>query len=119
MRHFQKQEQIFHWHQDTFEIPSGAVHLASSDLCTHQAFRYGDKVYGFQFHLEVDEPMIERWLQVPYHQKILESMEGRPAQIKQETVAHIDRLKQLSELTFSEFIKLFGVQKKYFRLPSR
>ena len=43
----------FHWHGDIFEQPRGAVALASSDKTPCQAFRYGDKTYGFQFHFEV------------------------------------------------------------------
>lgn len=43
----------FHWHGDIFELPRGAVSLASSDKTPCQAFRYGDKTYGFQFHFEV------------------------------------------------------------------
>jgi GMP synthase (glutamine-hydrolysing) len=45
----------FHWHGDIFELPPGAVSLASSDKTPCQAFRHGDKVYGFQFHIEVTE----------------------------------------------------------------
>ncbi len=45
----------FHWHGDIFELPPGAVSLASSDKTPCQAFRNGDKVYGFQFHFEVTE----------------------------------------------------------------
>ena len=44
--------QMFHWHGDTFALPPGATHLARSEDCSNQAFCYGDKVYGFQFHLE-------------------------------------------------------------------
>jgi GMP synthase-like glutamine amidotransferase len=43
----------FHWHGDIFELPRSAVSLASSDKTPFQAFRYGDKAYGFQFHFEV------------------------------------------------------------------
>ena len=43
----------FHWHGDIFELPPGAVSLASSDKTPCQAFRHGDKTYGFQFHFEV------------------------------------------------------------------
>ena len=44
--------EVFHWHGDTFEIPKGAVRLASSEACTNQGFIYHDRVVGFQFHLE-------------------------------------------------------------------
>jgi len=43
----------FHWHGDIFDLPPGAVLLASSEKTPCQAFRYGDKAYAFQFHFEV------------------------------------------------------------------
>jgi GMP synthase (glutamine-hydrolysing) len=43
----------FHWHGDIFELPRGAISLASSDKTPCQAFRHGDKAYALQFHLEV------------------------------------------------------------------
>ena len=49
----------FHFHGDYFETPPGCVSLASSDLTRCQLFRYRDNVYGFQYHVEVDYPLIE------------------------------------------------------------
>jgi GMP synthase (glutamine-hydrolysing) len=52
---------VVHWHGDTFAIPDGAVRLASSDRYDNQAFRFGDRVYGLQFHLEVDDEVAAGW----------------------------------------------------------
>lgn len=48
----------FHWHGDVFDLPKGAVPLASSALTPLQAFRAGDNAYGLLFHLEVGEAQI-------------------------------------------------------------
>ena len=52
---------VVHWHQDTFTLPPGAVHLAASARYPHQAFRAGRRAYGFQFHVEVDVAVAEEW----------------------------------------------------------
>jgi GMP synthase (glutamine-hydrolysing) len=52
---------VVHWHQDTFELPAGAVRLAGSDLYPNQAFRMGARAYGLQFHVEVDRALAAGW----------------------------------------------------------
>ncbi|MFN3395705.1 MAG: type 1 glutamine amidotransferase [Thermodesulfovibrionales bacterium] len=52
---------VFQWHGDTFDIPKGAVRLASSELFENQAFRYSDSVYALQFHIEVTPDIIREW----------------------------------------------------------
>lgn len=42
----------FHWHGDTFDLPSGAAHLVRSEACRHQAFFHPPCALGLQFHLE-------------------------------------------------------------------
>jgi GMP synthase-like glutamine amidotransferase len=53
---------VFHWHGDTFDVPMGAMRLAGSEMYEAQAFRYGDKAYGLQFHIEVTSRMVAEWL---------------------------------------------------------
>ena len=48
-----------HWHGDIFDLPAGAVHLASSQMTAHQAFRYASNVYALLFHMEVTPPQLE------------------------------------------------------------
>ena len=107
---FGESEHIFQWHGDTFDIPEGAVHLASSPDCRNQAFRYGTNVYGLQFHLEVDERLIKRWLEVPIHLEELAQLEGRidPERIREETPQYIGRTKELAERSFGGFIEILG-----------
>ena len=45
---------VFHWHSDTFDLPAGAVRLASSRFCRNQAFRFGKGAWGLQCHLEIE-----------------------------------------------------------------
>lgn len=50
-----------HWHQDTFALPPGAAHLAATPRYPNQAFRVGVRVYGLQFHVEVDPALAVAW----------------------------------------------------------
>jgi GMP synthase (glutamine-hydrolysing) len=117
----QKAEKIFQWHGETFDIPKSTRHLAFSSICANQAFRYGAKVYGFQFHLEVDEPMIHRWLKVEDNRVEVSNLHGADhiEFIYRETPRHTPRLREMSDRVFGAFIDLFGMEKKYRRLPSR
>lgn len=119
LAHFQNKETVFQMHGDTFDIPSGALHLAKSDVCEGQAFRYGDKAYGLQFHLEVDRAMIERFLRVPENRREMEELNGKHVMDKMEedTKHHLHRSVELSQRTFSEFVKLFGLPDR--SLPNR
>ena len=53
---------VLHWHGDTFDLPEGARLLASTDICTHQAFDLGGFALGLQFHPEARGGLVERWL---------------------------------------------------------
>ena len=65
------------WHDDSFDIPTGAVPLLSSRACANQAFRVGRSVWAFQCHLEADRATIRAW----GHERA--RSEGDPARIEQ------------------------------------
>lgn len=53
--------EVLHFHGETFDLPAGAVRLAGTPECPNQAFRFGDRVYGLQFHIETTEEMVKDW----------------------------------------------------------
>ncbi len=69
------------WHGDTFDLPAGAMRLASSPAYANQAFRF-ERAYGVQFHLELSGDMAREWAEVPEYVESLErtlGVEGAPA----------------------------------------
>ena len=62
--HYRDGDAIFQWHMDTFEPPAGATLLATGDQVRHQAFRVGERAWGIQWHLEIDRPELESWLDI-------------------------------------------------------
>jgi GMP synthase (glutamine-hydrolysing) len=114
MSHFQETEKIFQLHGDTFDLPKDAHHLAKTDVCENQVFRYGKKAYGLQCHLEVDEPMIQRWMKRPENLVQLKTSFGDHSlqRLHEETHQHIPRSLELSHLTFTKFIELFDLPER-------
>jgi GMP synthase (glutamine-hydrolysing) len=119
-RHFDGSQPVFQWHAYTFDVPPGAVHLASSESCEHQAFRFGSRAYGLQFHLEADEALIRRWLNVPAYRAELQA-EGPDSvqRVLDQTRTHVAPSLKLSERVFHEFLELFEWRRPALRLASR
>jgi len=69
-------ETFFHWHGETFDLPAGAELLAYSEKCRHQAYRYGRRVYGIQFHPEVTAEMIADWCEQPVNCSDVQTLEA-------------------------------------------
>jgi GMP synthase-like glutamine amidotransferase len=88
-------EPVFHWHGETFDLPQGAVLLATSERCRHQAFRIGDRVYGLQFHLEVTPAMIADWCVEDENCGDVRELDG-PI----DPEAHVFRMRELAEAVF-------------------
>ena len=50
----------FHWHGETFSLPSGATNIASSAHCANQAFVLGPHL-AMQCHVEMTPEMVQAW----------------------------------------------------------
>jgi len=74
-------ETVFQWHGDTFDMPPGAVQLASGTQCRNQAYRVGRSAYGVQFHAEMTPEIMHQWLA------------EKPAKITDRLMAPIDPAK--------------------------
>ena len=61
---------FYHWNSEGFDIPSGAVRLASGNIFENQAFRYGENAFGVQFHPEMVQSTLERWQQTETEVKL-------------------------------------------------
>lgn len=62
LSHYEDGDLVFQWHMDTFEMPAGAVPLATGDQVRNQAYRVGDRTWGVQWHFEIDRREIDMWL---------------------------------------------------------
>ena len=112
---------VFQWHGYTFELPQGAIHLARSETCENQAFRYGHNAYGLQCHLELDERLINRWLNLPeYVVDLQANCPGKDAAtIREQTHKLIGQSASLSQEMFGQFLHPLGERNSRHVLPSR
>jgi len=96
--------QAFHWHGDTFSLPTGSVNLASSPLCRHQAFRHGATAYGLQFHLEANETKVKEMVTV-FAARLQEvGLEG--SQVLQEADLFLPNMRVVAGVVFGRWIDL-------------
>jgi GMP synthase (glutamine-hydrolysing) len=96
----------YHWHGDVFELPSGAVSLASSEMTPHQAFRYGRSAYGVLFHMEVTERIITEMVKT--FQDELQSAGLNGFGIVQEARNHLPKLGEIGKSVFTRWAGLVG-----------
>jgi GMP synthase-like glutamine amidotransferase len=67
---FNEEEIVFHWHGETFDLPEGAIHLADTNVCAHQAYMIGNNILCLQFHLEVTPEIIRDLVEHEGHELI-------------------------------------------------
>jgi GMP synthase (glutamine-hydrolysing) len=98
---------VFHWHGDTFDLPTGATRLALSENYPNQAFQYKSAI-GLQFHLEVNEQMVNLWLDKT-EEKLQQITYIDPQKIRSDIDENISIVKSNMENFYKNFKSVFSL----------
>lgn len=98
---------VFQWHGDTFSDIAAGTRLASSPLCADQAFRFGDKAYGLQFHVEVSLPSAHEWFRAYDPEVCADKL--NPGEILTGFEQNEPDYARLSDQLFTNFFKIAGL----------
>ncbi len=92
-----------HWHGDVFDLPRGAVALASSDMTPLQGFRYAENVYGFLFHIESTEQQVHAMAREFADEVKQAGADG--ARILEQAEENIEALSEIADTIFSRWAR--------------
>jgi GMP synthase (glutamine-hydrolysing) len=105
LSHYGDGDPVFQWHMDTFDLPRGAELLATGDDVANQAYRIGETTWATQFHLEIDVPELELWVE-----EVAGTVEAEwgksPAQLRAEAAIHHERHEDAGREVFRRFVKV-------------
>jgi GMP synthase-like glutamine amidotransferase len=104
-------QKVFHWHEDTFELPPGSILLATNETTSNQAFRYGSRAYGLQYHIELNSELFDLWLELPEFQQEIIAAIGTDAytDIQQERFTHYEIYRNHTSILFENFLGISGL----------
>jgi len=114
--------QMFHWHKDTFDLPklpppanpapppappppTGNVLISSTRTCRNQAFRFKNRLFGFQYHFELAEPDIERMLEHGKNELAEANGSGADAKVREDTKKYLPRYARLGDRILGNFVQ--------------
>lgn len=112
---------VFQWHHWGFDCPGGAVSIADSPDSGCQAFRVNGHAWGLQFHLELDQRLIQRWLRLPaYRQELIDSGLGvTPEHIETQTGELLPTTLALADQVFGAWLDQLDAPEQRLVLASR
>ncbi len=97
--------QMLHWHGETFNLPQGAVLLASSELYKNQAFSYGQNILAMQFHPEITQRSMEKWF-IGHIGEVMQTPGISVEQLRAETHQYANQLEVQGELFFKSWLNV-------------
>ncbi|MHB9111593.1 MAG: type 1 glutamine amidotransferase [Thermoleophilia bacterium] len=95
---------VFQLHGDTFDLPPGAVRLATSDLYANQAFRLGNNIYGLQFHVEVTSGLVKEW--AGFYEDYIAGAGISPESLLEDLTARSESLRRVASPIITRFLLL-------------
>jgi GMP synthase-like glutamine amidotransferase len=100
------------WHQDTFELPAGAVLLARSRRFA-QAYRFGSNAYAVQFHLELSARSASKWRGFAGYRGVFRKAKpGKAIFLPGRLEAHGDRMQALAGELLSRWLERAARQRR-------
>ena len=95
------------WHDDTFDLPEGAVPLLTGQACRNQAFRVANMVYGFQCHFETDRRDMVAWA---VYRRDVYGQEDLTAQIAEQATTLGQAAEEFGHLVADRWLDLVAVR---------
>ncbi|WP_323119290.1 glutamine amidotransferase [Burkholderia alba] len=99
---------MLHWHGDTFDLPPGAIHLASTPSCRNQAFSWGGHVLALQCHPEIRTDGFEPWL-IGHAGEVAATPGTDAKQLREHTALHGPSLEAAARAMLGEWLDATGV----------
>lgn len=93
------------WHNDTFDLPDGAILLGTGEICRNQVIRIGRCQYGVQFHFEVTREIVDDWI-AHFAFKLDRDMPGLVARLRQELAQKLDDAAVYGRLLVDRWVAL-------------
>ncbi len=105
-------QHVFQWHYEAFDLPAGAVSLASSPACRHQAFAIGPHL-ALQFHVEIDAAKVRLWLsqgEAAYVQaQRLHDSVHREQRVRDDTLRYLVAQQRLADRIYEGWLRPTGL----------
>ena len=113
---------MFHWHRDTFDLPklpapanpapppappppTGNVLISSTRTCRNQAFRFKNRLFGFQYHFEFTEADIDKLLTHAKNELAEANGPGAETKVREDTKQYYPRYARLGDRILGNFVQ--------------
>jgi GMP synthase (glutamine-hydrolysing) len=105
----QDQIEAFHWHGDTFDLPTGSIPLASTAACDNQGFIYENRIVALQFHLETTRQSAEDLIHYSRHEMVAGPFIQTPDEILSDE-SRFDHIHKAMNLLLDQMAETFNNQ---------